>query len=29
MIKKLKWKAKIKLAEGLHRIIISRNHLLK
>ena len=29
IIKKLKWKAKIKLAEGLHRIIISRSHFLK
>ena len=26
IIKKLKWKAKIKLAEGLRRIIISRSH---
>jgi len=29
MIKKLKWKAKIKLAVGLHEIIISRSHYLK
>lgn len=29
MIKKLKWKAKIKLAVGLHEIIISRSYYLK
>ena len=29
MIKKLKWKAKIKLAAGLQKIIISRSHHLK
>ncbi len=29
MIKKLKWKAKIKLAVGLHEIIVSRSHYLK
>ena len=29
MIKRLKWKAKIKLAAGLHKIIISRSHFLK
>jgi len=29
MIKKLKWKAKIKLAEGLHGVIISRSYFLK
>jgi GDP-L-fucose synthase len=29
MIKKLKWKAKIKLAVGLHEIIVSRSYYLK
>ena len=29
MIKKLKWKAKIKLAVGLHEIIVTRSYYLK